>query len=480
MKSKKIFKIIFAVLLLTAPLGLFYCGGGGGGGSDGGLGITSVPVISSGEVEALGSVVVNGVRFNTDTAVAEDELLNINNLKKGMIVKVSGNKGGAAGAATAVSFDDNVEGPVTQIVDPHNGLTKILTVMGQKVIVENGMTNFGGAMNFDNMTLTAGMTVEVSGLARPDGSILATFIQETASELEVTGKVSATGFLPPNSFAINDPPNMIVNFAGVTPRNGSMAIGAIVEVHGSAFDVATNTLTAIDVEIKQGLGAVAAEVEVEGMISNLTGSTFTIGLQAVDFSAAKFIAGIEADLANGVRVEAEGTMDAGGVLHAVKVKFRDSIRIEADVETITVDDVAGTGTGTYSGLPGITVMFEDNITELNALADLSGIVPGNNVKVRGHAGSGNTVIATRLDLQDVGPSGEILIQGTVTGFNQGTGVVTIMNTVEVDTTTITDVNFEDENNVIGRAAFFSRLAVGDIVKARNRNNAWDKIEFEED
>ena len=57
----------------------------------------------------------------------------------------------------------------------------------------------------------------------------------------------------------------------------------------------------------------------------------------------------------------------------------------------------------------------------------------------------------------------------------------ILSTAAVDTTTIDDDDFEDNNdNIIGRVEFFNRLAVGDLVKARFRDGAWDQIEFEDD
>jgi hypothetical protein len=76
------------------------------------------------------------------------------------------------------------------------------------------------------------------------------------------------------------------------------------------------------------------------------------------------------------------------------------------------------------------------------------------------------------------PSDRAIIQGPVTGFVSG-GNVTILDTVVVDTTTIDNDDFKDEDTIIGRTEFFNRLAVGDLVKARFRAGAWDEIEFED-
>jgi hypothetical protein len=103
-------------------------------------------------------------------------------------------------------------------------------------------------------------------------------------------------------------------------------------------------------------------------------------------------------------------------------------------------------------------------------------VIGDEVKIRAREGSGGAIVAIELEILDQ-PSDRAIIQGPVDSFVSG-GDVTILG-VAVDTTTIDDDDFKDDDTVIGRAAFFNRLAVGDLVKARFRSDAWDQIEFED-
>ena len=90
------------------------------------------------------------------------------------------------------------------------------------------------------------------------------------------------------------------------------------------------------------------------------------------------------------------------------------------------------------------------------------------------------MVANRSEVQDITPRNRAIIQGPVTSF--GTDTVTILNTVVVDTSTIDESTggFENEDTVMTRAEFYSRIRAGDIVKARLDAGVWDKIEFEDD
>ena len=123
------------------------------------------------------------------------------------------------------------------------------------------------------------------------------------------------------------------------------------------------------------------------------------------------------------------------------------------------------------------MVVDDALTEIEpAGSDLNDVVIGNKVKIRARMGSGGAIVAIELEILD-NPSDRAIIQGPVDSF-VSLGDVTILG-VEVDTTTIDGDDFKDDDTVIGRSEFFDRLAVGDLVKARFRSNAWDQIEFED-
>jgi len=482
-KNNIIVRAIFCFTILIVLNFMVGCGGSGGGGSSGGAGVPAATSgVSQGEIEGFGSVFVNGVEWETDSVEIEIEGspgFSESDLREGMLVKVEGSldDNGSTGTATKISFDDNLEGPISSIVTSSTSQVKTLQVMGQTVIVENGVPFFDDTPPYSFAAMVVGDVIEVSGPTNFDGSIQATFIEKKADnlaaflatdDLEIQGVVTG---LAVATFLIN---GLTIDFTGVTPRNGTLANGVLVEVKGNAL--VGNTLTATDVEVKPaGLGVDDIdEAQVEGFVANLNtaAQTFEVNGQLVDYSTAVFIGGPEADLLNGTKVEAEGPI-VSGVLQAEKVKFKDSIEFEANAATVN----AGAGTLTLEDLAGITVVVDDALTEIEpAGSDLNDIVIGDEVKIRARKGFGGTIVAIELEILDQ-PSDRSIIQGPVDSFLSG-GDVTILEVV-VDTTTINNDDFKDDDSVIGRTEFFNRLAVGDLVKARFRAGAWDQIEFED-
>ena len=490
MNRKNIVKVIFFVTIFIVFNFLVGCGGGGGGGgggSDSTDGGGSNPPgaatnVSQGQIEGFGSVFVNGVEWETDSVEIEIEGspgFSESDLQIGMLVKVEGNldASGTTGTATTINFDDNLEGPISSITTSSTGSVKTLLVMGQTVIVENGVTFFDDTPPYSFAAMVVGDVIEVSGSTNFDGSTQATFIEKKADDLaaflatddlEIQGVVTG---LAGNTFQIN---GLTIDFSTATVRDGKLANGVLVEVKGNAL--VGNTLTATDIEIKPaGLGVDDIdEAEVEGFVANLntTAQTFEVNGQLVNYATAAFIGGPETDLLNGTKVEAEGPI-VSGVLQAEKIKFKDNIEFEANAATVN----AGIGTLTLEDLAGITVVVDDALTEFEpAGSTLSNIVIGDEVKIRAREGSGGTIVAIELEILDQ-PSDRAIIQGPVDSFVP-LDDVTILG-VAVDTTTIDDDDFKDDDTVIGRAAFFNRLAVGDLVKARFRSGAWDQIEFED-
>lgn len=466
--------------LATALLasGLFAaCGGGGGGG--GGTPTTTAGV-SSGEIEGFGSIIVNGVRFNTDNAtfvIEGDDNPSQSDLREGMIVQIDGSfdDNGTTGTATLVSYGDNLEGPVASVTETTPGLVKVLSILGHNVIVENGVTIFDDTPPVTYGNLAVDQVLEISGHMGANGDIQATFIEKKAEtsaaflvdplqDFEVLGTVSNLGA---STFNIN---SLTVDFSGVTPRNGTLANGALVEVKGRDFNA--GTLTATDVELKDGLGVNIAKVELEGLIANLTpgAQTFTINGQLVNYSGATFRGGMEVDLANGTKVEAEGPVDAAGNLNAVKVTFKESVRIEGNIAAVT-----SATTFTLEGLGGITINVDSSLTRLDNLASLGALNSGNEIKVRARQAAGGALIATRLELVDLQPANRTTLQGPAANISSPS--FTILG-VSVDTSTVTQ--FEIEDVLTNRAGFFAALKADDIVKARANlpGLAWDQVEIE--
>lgn len=469
--------------------GLFAaCGGGGGGG--GGPATTSG--VSVGQM-ASGSIIVNGIRFDDNGASIEienDTTPSRGELRDGMIVEVTGtfNSDDATGTATRVRFEDNLEGPVTGLAISATGQVKTFTVLGQSVRVEQGVTLFDnnlGAVTF--ATLDNDQVLEISGLPDASGVIQATFIQkkaDTAAAFVLAGgifevKGIITSVTGTTSFTIG----ALTVDRTTAVMNGTPAVGEFAEVKGTSLSGAT--LIATSVEVGPDDLPDAAKVEVEGFISAFSSSpkTFMINGQLIDYSNAQFLGGIEADLVNGLKVEAEGPI-VGGILAAVKIKFKESLRFEADIATVD----PATGSLVLVGFPSLAVQTDTTLTRIKDNLTLGSFATGNAVKLRGRL-SGNTVLVTRLEMVNASPLDRTSVQGPVTAINAAANSVTLFGQVVVDTSTINDVgavgesNFEIEDVKVSRATFFANLTTGELVKARADNGAgnaltWNQIEIE--
>jgi hypothetical protein len=484
MKKYSLISIIAGVFM--SSIFLAACSGGGNGGGGGSPTPTGTSIRSIGTISALGSIFVNGVEYDIQNGVLDTEteshtISGVNDpaLKVGMEVEIKGeiNDDGITGTAAQIWYKDSLEGPITNITS--SGLTKVLDVLGQTVVVENGVTIFDdGVAGFSFDTIAIGDVVEVSG--EGDGSatnpIKATYIEKkpAGGVLEIMGVVSN---LAGTTFTIN---SLTVDFTGVTPADGTIANGVLVEVKGTAFAPGPPPeLTATSVEIKTpGLTDDVDEAEVEGYLIglNTTDKTFTVHGQVVNYSSAAFDGGIEADLTNGVKVEAEGSL-TGGVLNASKIQFEESIRVEANIAGIAADSL------TIAGIDGITFYVDSMLTEFEPPAStLADFGVGNNVKMQAKptGSSGTSFMLTRLELINTLPDTQVVIQGPVSSINGA--MITILG-VNIDTAMIPDAEIKDHNIVIPRTTLMNSISAGRLVQVvadiSGASPVWIEIELED-
>jgi len=319
MKGLRVLPVLLSIFILTT---LASCGSNGGttvaGGGVGGTGI------SSGPISGFGSVFVNSVEFSTTGAeiTKEGNPSDQSELRVGMIVTVQGSfdENGTTGTASKIDFLDNLEGPV-QIIG--NGA---LLVLWQSVTVNAG-TKYEGVNGFGD--LQTGNVIEVSGFPQTDGSMLASYIElKSASynpgdEIEVKGTIS---HLDTNvsTFKIGD---LVIDYSSATLKDlpgGALTNGISVEAK-SLSDVSGGVLTATEIEgLESGISASAgSRVELEGFVTQFVSATdFGVNGQPVSTTmATQYEHGSSSNLAQGIRVEVEGTLDTAGTLIARKISF---------------------------------------------------------------------------------------------------------------------------------------------------------------
>lgn len=405
------------------------CGGGGGltlagGGIDG----TGSPAQFSEGVITKGSVILNGVRYDDSQAVVriDDRTTTASELATGMFVRLRGkvNADGRTGTADRVEVENEVRGAISAI--DRSAQPASLVVIGQTVLVDDATVyaNVAGLAE-----LAVGSRVEVHGPRDAGGSIRASRIELASSSNadELRGTVADLGA---TTFTLR---GITVSFNGaaIAPAGASIANGQPVKVRG-AFNAAAGIFVATRVEREDLAGDQVRpengqKLEVEGYIAAFDAAlaTFIVNGRTVHYSAAtRFEGGSTADLANNVKLEAEGTVDAAGVLQAAKIELKQS-RVTVQGLATTVDTVGNRLTAL-----GLSVRV-DSLSEVRAidaagrdstrLADI--VANADRVEIRGRLAADGTVIAERIEETD---HGEDELRGRVDAKNEAARTLVIL------------------------------------------------------
>jgi Domain of unknown function (DUF5666) len=462
----RIFVVVWTALAVAG------CGGGGGAaGPSGGIDRLGV---STGAVTGFGSIIVNGVRYETSSTsfdIDDDSSSSSqDDLSVGDIVVVTYDQSNPTVAVTVIG-DEAVEGPVNSV----NVTAGTLVVAGQSVLTDAG-TSFDDSNGVQSLAdIQQDDFVEVSGFFDADGTIRATRIEKKAAsgESEIHGIVSGK---TASTFMINA---LEINYTSVPAiidddfSNGTFNNGDLVEVKGTNYLSATLLATKVEPDgLGVGEGGTGVDfddfddAEVEGFITRFASARdFDVtGVPVTTDSGTQFEGGTTADLGLNVKVEVEGAFNAAGVLVADKVDIRRS----NDVRVVALVDAVDTGAGTLSVL-GITARI-DAQTRLEDQSDadiesfaLDDINVGDYVEVRGGADSGAAeilaLIVEREDVPDVaGEDTELRAQ--VEAINRP--LLTIAG-VTVDTSGAEFRNVSDA--AISADTFFATVQVGDLVDA---------------
>lgn len=399
-----------------ATLGLLAaCGGGGGSSSTPTTQISGIQGtgFAQGAITGFGSIFVNGVEFRTTSAT-----ITINGssgtesqLKVGQVVTIRGSvdSNGTTGTANSVAYDDDVKGQVTAV----DATAGTLTVMGQSVTTD-GNTRFGNATGLS--ALVAGTDfVEVSGYRDANGAIRASRIEKIAapSSVEVTGAVATPIDTTAKTFRIG---TLTVDYSAATTLNNfsTPAAGQLVEARGSLVNGVLKA-TRIDGRSSATL-ANGDPAKVEGVITRFaSNSDFDVnGIKVTTTSSTQFPTG--SGLALGTKVEAEGTVNASGVIAATKVE----IEVSADgrvTSTVTAIDAPNNRFSVFGvqGSVSAATSFEDK-SQANARPfNLSLLRTGDYVEIRGAEAAAGGLTLSYVERRDLRP--EIELRGVAKNVN---------------------------------------------------------------
>ncbi|MEW8051007.1 MAG: DUF5666 domain-containing protein [Candidatus Thiodiazotropha sp.] len=467
--------------LLAVGFILSACGGGGGGSSsEDATGITARGVITG-----FGSVYVNGVRYHTNSTrfTVDDNPGAESDLKLGMVVTVTATlNDDNSGNASSIVFDNELQGPISNLLVDADGVTKTFTVLGVSVTVDRVGTSFHDT-TFDS--LAEGDLVEVSGFY--DGSLVlnATFLERKSnftpgtSEVELKGTISNSGT---ESFQINsitviyDPNGIRTDLSRL---DGAISDGDFIEVKGTLDTNGEIQATRIAHE-NDGFDDGIGKVSLEGIITDyVDDSDFMISGRAVDASSA-ILTPASLTLGNGIKVEAEGPM-VDGTLQAQKIGVRgggDDVEIDAHVNSVSnVDNsiILTLSNGNITVFVDNRTRMEDKTKVVESLS-LNDLGSGDFIEVRGLLDSGNRVILTELRRDD---ADDLILQGPVEDFVANSSITILGVTLFTSAAT----QFEDVNDLpISAETFYTSMTVGSLVKIKDvepGNGTADEVEFED-
>jgi len=463
---------------------LMGCGGGGGdappppaapppslGGGTGGTG-AQAPVVSSGTM-VKGSIILNGIRYDDSaTTVTDDRNRTAAQLANGMAIKLRGRSDdNVNGVAERVEVENELRATIQSLSTLNNAQSFVAG--GVTVIVDN-QTVYANVSGFAG--LAQGQRVEVHGLRDASGNLRATRVEAVGAGDgvdELRGAVSGLN-VAASQFTLNN--GITVNYSAATfspagTTASALANGLVVEVRGA---LAGNVFTATQIDVEDledsALGAKENEkTEYEGFVSGFSAhpGTFQVNSRAVQTtSSTRFVGGTSADLANNVKVEAEG-VTAGGVLVASKIEFK-----QTRVLLYGLASAVNSASGTVTVLNQVVTVNAQTKLDTRGTngSSLNDLVAGVDcVEVRAYL-DGATLTAEEVKAPS--SCSRELVQARVVAENETTFTLTFLNNLSASLGGAGTQFRNTAGQSISRAEFFAAVVpasgsnVGTLVKVK--------------
>ena len=280
--------------------------------AEGGIGGTGMT--SFGEITGFGSIYVNGVHYNTDSAQVQMNAIptDINQLGLGMVVKVEGTVDGEQGIAHSIIFADNIQGNISTI-DINTGRLQVLN----HTIQCNDLTVFQGFNDLSDLHLDD--SVAISGLNTGKGLIQAKRISLIDN---LNGQVLLRGILSdynPNDYTakIN---RQKLDFSHTGLIATSLENGAMVVVNGK-LEQQILQVTQVNVDMLQPQVNTGQRLHLMGIVASVEATGFHLnGLAIQTTPQTQYQFGQAQDLQTGVMLNVQTTAQ-NDTLIAQKIIF---------------------------------------------------------------------------------------------------------------------------------------------------------------
>lgn len=443
-------RLCLAGALLAGAAVLSACGGGD---SVAGVGTGGTGAFSVGAIRGLGSIVVNGVRYDDSVATITDDSGvsgSSEQLQLGVTVEVQGDDivtpavGLPTSTARSVTFRSEIKGPISAI----DSVAGTLTVLGQSVQV-GPSTVFDLNLPSGLSSLSVGGLVEVYGFVDANGVYQATRLEGEASPsvYKIRGPISDVNTAA-KTFRIG---LATIDYSAIN-LNAALVNGQTVRVELAISPNGQGQWVATRLNSATTLGSAAngkASVELEGVVTQINSArSFVVNGVTVDASA---ISNFPAGVAVGVPVEVKGRLD-NGVLVARKVEVEDNEDREFEIK----GNIAALDTTAQTfQIRGMLIDYSNAIFDNGTASNLSADV---RVEIKGQLNASGTVVqATKVEfkgLDDRGSSGSFEVKGAVEALN------TSARTFVVRGVTV------DYTNAVFKDGVVAQLGNGDVVEVK--------------
>jgi len=359
-----------SVLLgITASLAELSGCGGGGASSIAGLSSGGTGSFTSGVIMGLGSIIVNGIRYNNDSAqlISRDDGATLNSsLSLGMVVSIQGSavtpattvNGLPTAVATKISLGSEWIGPIANI----NTGSSTFTVLGNTVDVLTTTIFSGSATSITD--LNGATYAEIYGFVDiTTGHLQATHVAASNTQpsfYKTSGVVSS--YIANTSFRVG---STSITFSSSTPSTGTWSSGTQVRVQlntvssggswsATNIQVVTSALSDFNVSDHD-------ESEIHGPITNrISATSFYVNGIPVDASG---ISNFNAPT-TGTTVEVHGTV-INGIVVATSITSKTVSQLDTEdfefVGTITNLIPSSASSGTFV-LKNITFSYSGSTT----------------------------------------------------------------------------------------------------------------------
>jgi len=423
--------------------------------------------VSTGAINGFGSVIVNGVRYNSDKAkiLINNQVATEDNLRTGYQVKITGSiESNGSALADTIEFSPNLVGAITNI----NLTAQQLTVLGHLVQV-NSATLFDAAIKPNYLAgLKLGDAILVSGFYDDQGVITATRIElNSNANRQAMGYIS---YLNDANFTFNIK-TLSVNYSAAALsnfNNTALAANTLVVVTGS-LDAKGVLQAKTLVRINNSFDKDIKSAETEGFVTrflsttdfDVAGTRWAAGTQTI------FENGSSANLALGIALSIKGEINSTGILTAQKVEFKSAPKNEIAGEVTSITPLASGNIAAGSlQISGTTIQtnsktaFEDKgIANLKRF-NFNSINTGDFLKISGYSNQG-IFIATKIERQDVKAENntEIKFNGIITTI--GTHSFTLYGRIVL--TNSETIIIDNNRKEIAEAQFYLQ-AIGKRVR----------------